>query len=70
MLEVRVWEETLHNNSKLHVYSRKNFHQTTRENPTILEGQSSISSNTQSPGISYSIPIVDNDLDILIALRK
>ena len=49
---------------------KKKFHQTTRENPTILEGQSSTSSNTQSPGISNSIPIVDNDLDIPIALGK
>ena len=48
----------------------KKIHQTTRENLTILEGQSLTPSNTQSPGISYSIPIVDNDLDIPIALRK
>ena len=73
MLEVRnsqVEEETFHNNSELRVYSRKKFHQTARENPTILEGQSSTPSNTQSSGISDSIPIVGNDLDIPIALRK
>ena len=63
-------EETLDNNSELRVYSRNFFDQTTRENPTILEGQSSAPSNTQSLSISYSIPIVDNDLDIPIALRK
>ena len=43
MLEVRnshAGEETLHNNFVLCIYSRKKFHQTTRENPTILEGQS------------------------------
>ena len=73
MLEVRnsqAGEETLHNNYELHVASRNKFHQTTRENPTILEGQSSTPSNTQSPGISYSFPIVDNDLDIPIALKN
>ena len=64
--------ETLHNNknSELRVYSRRNFHQTTRENPTILEGQSSNPSNTQSSDISNSLPIIDNDLDVPIALRK
>ena len=73
MLKIRnsqAGEETLDNNSKLRVYSRKKFHQTIRENPTILKGQSSTPSNTQSLGISDSIPIVDNDLDIPIGLRK
>ena len=69
MLEVAE-EETLHNNFELHVYSRKKFHQTTRENPTILEGQASTPSNTQSPCISYSIPIVDMTLISPLFLEK
>ena len=45
MLEVRNSqgeEETSHNNYELRVYSRIFFHQTTRENPNILEGIASM----------------------------
>ena len=49
MLEVRNskgGEETPHNDYELRVYSRNFFHQTTRENPTILEGIASTPSNS------------------------
>ena len=42
--ELQAGGETLQNNNnpiELHVYTRRKFHQTTRDNPAILEGQSS-----------------------------
>ena len=73
--ELQARGETLQNNNnpiELCVYTRRKFHQTTRDNPAILEDQSSSSSIPQGPGISDSSsnPIQFTDLNVPIALQK